>query len=64
VALVGATLIDRTGTPPIADTRVLIEGQRIKVVGPATAIRVPTGARTIDVETSERKDFTSDLPTF
>jgi len=49
VALVGATLIDGTGAPPLANTTVLIQGERIKAVGLATAIVVPPGARTIDV---------------
>ncbi len=49
VALVGATLIDGTGAPPFANTTVLIQGERIKAVGSATAIAVPPGARTIDV---------------
>jgi imidazolonepropionase-like amidohydrolase len=49
VALVGATLIDGTGAPPLANTTVLIQGERIKAIGLATAIVVPPGARTIDV---------------
>ena len=49
VALVGATLIDGTGAPPLANTTVLIQGNKIKSVGSATAIRVPPGAQTIDV---------------
>lgn len=49
VALVGATLIDGTGAAPLANTTVLIQGERIKAVGSATAIAVPPGARTIDV---------------
>jgi imidazolonepropionase-like amidohydrolase len=49
IALVGATLIDGTGAPPLADATVLIRGQRIEAVGPATAINVPPGAQSIDL---------------
>ena len=49
VALVGATFIDGTGPPPLANTTVLMQGKRIRAVGSATAIRVPPGAQKIDV---------------
>ena len=49
VALVGATLIDGTGSPPLADATVLIEGQRITAAGPSAQVRVPAGAQTIDL---------------
>ncbi len=50
IALVGATLIDGTGGAPVAGVTVLIEGAKIKAVGPAASIKVPAGARTIDVK--------------
>ena len=34
-ALVGANLIDGTGGPVLPDSAVLIDGERIKEVGPA-----------------------------
>ncbi len=49
VALVGGTLIDGTGRPPVANTVVLIQGQRIKAVGPADKVKVPAGATVINV---------------
>ncbi len=49
-ALVGATLIDGTGAAPVPNVTVLIQGSKIKAVGPATAVKVPAGAKTIDVK--------------
>jgi len=34
LAIVGATLIDGTGRPPLEDGTILIEGERIVAVGP------------------------------
>ena len=48
VAIVGATLIDGTGGPPLTDMTVLISGGRITAVGTRVATPVPGGARTID----------------
>ncbi|MBM4189047.1 MAG: amidohydrolase family protein [Gemmatimonadetes bacterium] len=48
VALVGATLIDGTGAPPIPNATILIEGSRIKAVGPRRAVSVPAGTTVID----------------
>ncbi|HWP43695.1 MAG TPA: amidohydrolase family protein [Blastocatellia bacterium] len=47
-AIVGATLIDGTGRAPIKDAVILIEGERIKAVGPSGSTRVPEGAQVID----------------
>jgi imidazolonepropionase-like amidohydrolase len=44
----GGTLIDATGTAPLEDSVVVIEGERIKSVGKRGAIAVPKGARIID----------------
>jgi imidazolonepropionase-like amidohydrolase len=44
----GATLIDGSGAPPIADSAVVINRNRITAAGPAAKIRVPRGARVID----------------
>jgi imidazolonepropionase-like amidohydrolase len=41
-------LIDGNGAPAIRDATVLVEGQRIKQVGPSPAIQVPPGATVID----------------
>lgn len=49
-ALIGATLIDGTGAAPVAGVTVLIQGSKIKAVGPAAAVKVPAGAKTIDVK--------------
>jgi imidazolonepropionase-like amidohydrolase len=43
-------LIDGTGAPPVRDAVILIEGERIKAVGPG--LPVPAGARTIDLGSS------------
>jgi len=50
IALVGGTLIDGFGGPPIAHSVVLIEGQRIKAVGTTDTVRVPADAERISTE--------------
>ena len=47
-AITGATLIDGTGRPPVADAVVIIEGDRIRAVGARAAVGVPLGATVID----------------
>jgi len=46
VAYVGATLIDGTGTAPVADAVLLVDGDRVTAAG---AVAVPDGARRIDL---------------
>lgn len=45
----GATLIDGVGGEPLADSAVLIDGERIEWAGPAAAAVVPPGTVEIDV---------------
>ena len=47
IAIVGATIIDGNGGPPLPDATLLISGQRITALGPRTRIQVPAGARVI-----------------
>ncbi len=47
-AIVGATLIDGNGGPPLANATVIVDGGRIAAVGPSASITVPDGARVID----------------
>lgn len=49
VALVGATVVDGNGGTPIADAVVILRGDRIEAVGPRASVRIPRGARTVDV---------------
>jgi hypothetical protein len=42
------TVIDMTGAPPRPDMSVVIDGDRIKVVGRASQIRIPRSAQSID----------------
>jgi imidazolonepropionase-like amidohydrolase len=49
VALVGATVVDGNGGAPVADAVVVLRGDRIEAVGPRAAVRIPKGARTVDV---------------
>jgi len=46
-ALVGGTLIDGNGGPPVRNSVILIEGDRIKAVGRAGSIAIPAGAEVI-----------------
>jgi imidazolonepropionase-like amidohydrolase len=49
-ALVGGTLIDGFGGPPIRNSVILIDGERIKAVGQVGTLAVPPGAETISTE--------------
>ena len=48
VAIVGGTLIDGHGGPPLADSAIVIGGGRIAAAGPRASVQVPAGAATID----------------
>lgn len=47
-AIVGATVIDGTGTAAMPDATIVIRGTRIGAVGPRASVAVPNGARVID----------------
>jgi imidazolonepropionase-like amidohydrolase len=49
-ALVGGTLIDGFGGPPIRNSVILIEGERIKAIGQVGTLAVPPGAEVISTE--------------
>lgn len=49
-ALVGGRLIDGFGGPPIANSVILIEGERITAVGRVGSLPVPAGAEVISTE--------------
>jgi imidazolonepropionase-like amidohydrolase len=49
LVLLGATLIDVTGKPPIANSAVVIEGDRIIAAGPRAQVAIPEGATVVDV---------------
>lgn len=48
-ALVGATLIDGTGRPPVRDAVVVVRGGKIAEAGPRSRVRVPPDAAVVDV---------------
>jgi imidazolonepropionase-like amidohydrolase len=48
VAIVGATLIDGNGGPPVANAVVVVRDGRITAVGPRASTPVPAGAESID----------------
>lgn len=50
IALVGGTLIDGNGGAPAPNMTILIQGQKIKEVGPIDKVKIPERARTIDVK--------------
>jgi len=50
LAIVGGTVIDGNGGPPLADAVVLITGSRITAVGPRASVAVPNGAAVIDAK--------------
>ena len=47
-AITGATLIDGTGAAPTENATVLVDGGRIRNVGPSHQVNVPEGAEIID----------------
>lgn len=47
-AIRGATLFDGTGRAPLKQSVIVIEGDRIKRVGPAKEIKIPTAAQVIE----------------
>jgi len=49
-ALVGGTLIDGFGGPPIRNSVILIRGERIEAVGSVGSLAVPAGAEVISTE--------------
>ena len=49
-ALVGGTLIDGSGAPPIPDSVVLIDGERITAIGQVGTLEVPPDAEVISTE--------------
>jgi hypothetical protein len=49
-ALVGGRLIDGFGGPPLANSVILIEGERINAIGQVGTLAVPAGAEVISTE--------------
>ncbi|NIQ58354.1 MAG: amidohydrolase, partial [Gammaproteobacteria bacterium] len=49
VALTGARIVTMRGDEVIEDGTIVVEGPRIRAVGPTGGVDVPTGARTVDV---------------
>ena len=49
VALTNARVVDGTGAPVKDGQTIVIRGEKIAAVGPASAVTVPAGARTIDL---------------
>jgi imidazolonepropionase-like amidohydrolase len=49
-ALVGGTLVDGYAGPPLRNSIVIIEGERIKAVGQVGSLAVPAGAEVISTE--------------
>ena len=47
-AIVGATLIDGNGGPPVRDAVVVITGSRVAAAGPRASVAVPAGAKVVD----------------
>src|SRR5205807_232115 len=47
-AIVGATVIDGNGGPPLPDATIVIRGEQIVNVGARRSVTVPAGAQVID----------------
>ena len=48
LAIAGVTVIDATGAPPRANMTVVVQDGRIRTVGPADSVTVPTAATVVD----------------
>jgi imidazolonepropionase-like amidohydrolase len=48
MAIVGGTLVDGTGAPPVKDSAVVVRGGRIECAGARSACPVPAGAAIVD----------------
>lgn len=48
-ALVGASLIDGTGTAPLSDAVLIVRNGRVEAVGPSSSTPIPIGATIVDV---------------
>src|SRR5262245_52367549 len=49
LALLGATVIDGTGAPPLPNAAVIVENGEIRAVGPLARVRVPLDAERRDL---------------
>ncbi|MBK9166360.1 MAG: amidohydrolase family protein [Bryobacterales bacterium] len=47
-AIIGASLIDGTGAPPIEDAVIIVAGSRIRAAGPRAVVPIPAGAEKLD----------------
>jgi imidazolonepropionase-like amidohydrolase len=50
IALAHVRVVDGTGAPPAEDQTVLLSGGRISAVGPAASVKVPDGAKVMDLK--------------
>ena len=48
IAIVGATVVDGTGGPPIPDSTIVISGDRIIAVGSSGGVKIPENSRIVD----------------
>lgn len=48
VAIIHAKVLDGTGTPAKNDQTILIRGEKISAIGPASSVTVPADARVVD----------------
>ena len=49
LALTHVLLVDGTGGPPKPDQTIVLRGGKIALVGPSASVRIPPGARTMDL---------------
>jgi len=50
LAIVGATLIDGTGAPPVTDSAVVIRNGRVVAVGSRAKVKIPKAAHIVDAQ--------------
>lgn len=48
IAIVGATVIDGNGGPPLTDATIIVRGKQLVAIGPRRSVAVPAKAQVID----------------
>jgi hypothetical protein len=48
IAIVGGTVLDGNGGPPLREAAIVVSASRIRAVGPKASVPIPNGAAVID----------------
>src|SRR5579872_3546662 len=48
VAIIGATVMDGNGGPPLRDAVIVVTGKKITAIGPRASVTIPAGATRVE----------------